>query len=594
MTKSNRIDFSEKKNSLIERHPPPPNTQNITRYPTIESPTTVQVERIFQILVSLTGDQITPETEIKHTDKTVAVTEDGKISMRFPAYQEEWEIDIVMTSSDFAFPKGYTGSILLPKNGDSTPALFHLKAKPITTPRKTSKIYATLWHEGAYLARIFREIQIVNPKAIRTTARAAPVQADFAEASLRTAAAQSRHPSLALQEDPPDELAKTDPVQLNFALDPPDLTVFVIEDKKPDGSVEAQIQIYSQFLRPPVMIQYEPVPSDLKKWLQNYYAKFARHSRRSKVIYGAGGSENTPRTSKAQVSSLMRGFGKQLYHKFAPSAFKQAFWELSNRLGSEFDSIQILSNNPRLPWELMLPVRNDGSEERTFLGLEFKIGRWHIGGRSGLTSRPGQSIAFEKLVVIAPKYQGVRALPGQIQEIDVLKKLSGYSRLKGDFQSLEALFADLPQGIIHFAGHGIIHENDGASDFAILLEDAELDVMAWRGLVSTGRQTSPFFFFNACDVGQSRRVANFVDGWAPAVLETGASGYIGALWPLGDKGAAEFAEIFYQLLTSRLANSPASVSDVLREARRGFLENGDPTFLAYIFYGDPNLRFARR
>ena len=37
----------------------------------------------------------------------------------------------------------------------------------------------------------------------------------------------------------------------------------------------------------------------------------------------------------------------------------------------------------------------------------------------------------------------------------------------------------------------------------------------------------------------------------------------------------------------------AAVSSALRTARRLFFETGDPTYLAYTFYGDVNLKFFR-
>jgi hypothetical protein len=130
-------------------------------------------------------------------------------------------------------------------------------------------------------------------------------------------------------------------------------------------------------------------------------------------------------------------------------------------------------------------------------------------------------------------------------------------------------------------------------EYVIQLEDDELDVMTLRGLFSGKNEKHPFFFVNACDIGQAHHVVNFVDGWAPAVLEGGASGYIGGLWSLGDKGAAEFATRFYQLLAEELESGAVTIADVLQQTRKQFYENGDPTFLAYVYYGDPDFRFTQ-
>jgi CHAT domain-containing protein len=84
---------------------------------------------------------------------------------------------------------------------------------------------------------------------------------------------------------------------------------------------------------------------------------------------------------------------------------------------------------------------------------------------------------------------------------------------------------------------------------------------------------------------------NDVDGWAPALLESGASGYIGALWPVSDEVAELFAATFYGGVGEMLeANKQLSVADLLMLTRRDvFRKTHDATALAYVFYGDPKL-----
>ena len=90
---------------------------------------------------------------------------------------------------------------------------------------------------------------------------------------------------------------------------------------------------------------------------------------------------------------------------------------------------------------------------------------------------------------------------------------------------------------------------------------------------------------------------NEVDGWAPALLGSGASGFIGALWPISDSTATLFATEFYKQLTLDLKadQQGAPISDVLTATRRQvFEQTHDPTALAYVFYGDPNLRVTAK
>jgi hypothetical protein len=117
----------------------------VHRYPTIESPDEVRVAQEFSVQISLTEDLITSNSYIKHFNKkSVSVTEEGQLSLGLPE-QEEWKIDVTLFAPAFTFYKN-TSSMTLPKSGDSTPAIFYLKAKPIKTDQQISKLYATLWH----------------------------------------------------------------------------------------------------------------------------------------------------------------------------------------------------------------------------------------------------------------------------------------------------------------------------------------------------------------------------------------------------------------------------------------------------------------
>jgi CHAT domain-containing protein len=127
-----------------------------------------------------------------------------------------------------------------------------------------------------------------------------------------------------------------------------------------------------------------------------------------------------------------------------------------------------------------------------------------------------------------------------------------------------------------------------------LLEDGELDTTTWRGMAEAASSNHTFFFFNACDVGQAKHSGNFIDGWAPAVLGAGASGYIGALFPVNDQIAAKFSVLFYELLQRQMQVGPADVSATLERARREIYQStGNPTALAYVLYGDTNLMFYK-
>lgn len=97
--------------------------------------------------------------------------------------------------------------------------------------------------------------------------------------------------------------------------------------------------------------------------------------------------------------------------------------------------------------------------------MEFSIGRWQVQQAAGLLDRPPQALQMEKVTVVAPKYSGSQSLPAQ--EVQQLKRMPGVSLLPGTFPALQKLFQEMPQGIIHFAGHGEVRQSPRFGRLAI-------------------------------------------------------------------------------------------------------------------------------
>lgn len=294
----------------------------------------------------------------------------------------------------------------------------------------------------------------------------------------------------------------------------------------------------------------------------------------------------------------MRGIGRELYRRAAGPLFDSAFWKLVDleQAGDfKFRSIQIYTNNPAFPWELMIP--NNGKRSRDgFLGTEFDVARWHITEDVSAHDKPRQRLTLRQVAAIVPSYSGAMALPHQSDELSVLKQMNGFRQVNAQLSGIKQLLNNPPEGVVHFAGHGVAAPTpNGTVDYSIELDDnTALGLMVWRGLVHDDARHHPLYFVNACDVGQANRLVNFVDGWAPTVLDNGGSGFIGGLWPLSDTGAAAFATSFYQGLNDAIKTDGSGVvSKLLKDARQEFFKSGDPTFLGYVFYGDVNLSLAR-
>ena len=472
-------------------------------------------------------------------------TSDGKLVLALPPTQEgSWKLDVVLSAPGLQFTRGSAiSSISLPRQGDATSAIFYVKAGPKAVANGVVHVLATFAYNGGYLARIGRDIQITS-----------------ATPALASATPPSR-PIVKVSGPIADTGATFSP-----GVPQPDLTLII----KGDGII--------------VLSPHIGGDSGTLKDAKGFSEWLAQHS-------PASAGRGSELVATPENRDRAEGFGEQLYDNYAPDVFKRAFWALVRTQGKNFRTIQIYSDNPDIPWELMRPVREDGTGRQNFLGIDYSVARWHM--TDGLMrERPPYSETISKMFVIAPHYTGSRTLDAEATETQGLARLSGYSAVTGNMNALRTLFHNPPQGIVHFAGHGELSATRG--DYEILLEDGELDTSTWRGMAQADPSAHTFFFFNACDVGQAKHSGNFVDGWGPAVLEKGASGYIGALFPVNDQIAARFSVFFYQLLQQEMQVGPADVSEALQHTRREIYQStGDPTALAYVLYGDTNLRFVK-
>ncbi len=541
----------------------------VKRFPTMEAPSEVAPGTAFAVQVSLTELQLSPDVQIR----SGKISEDGRLELNLSEKAEDqtWQLQVALSAPGFEVIGGQNlQTIALPDAGDSAPALFQLRARPVSVPRLQTELYATFWEKGRFLAKVAKPIAILGPTdAPAVATRAVPVVSASATAPPPTQ---------------PTQPAKVQAAGATLAFDapPPDLTLWVLEGLDPTQPDAMQILVQSPHLQPAMATQ--AMPQDLDAWLLTQYGRFA-------WLANAVMTDKT--VNKDANIAMLHGFGRELYRRFAPPAFKTALTELQRKLGGNFKTIQIFTNSPRLPWELMIAPLAGTDKETDFLGIQYQVARWHISNDQNVLARPAAALAFDRLMVVAPDYQGALKLPAQVAEVATLKRLARkhFQAVPGTLDGVGGLLAGkngAVAGIVHFAGHGEVQRSEQHTpSFTIQLANTALNLMTWKGLSGHWGGAHPLIFLNACDVGRAERVAGFVDGWGPAMLETGASGYVGGLWPLGDRGAADFAKRFYG--AGLPDGSRISVADAVRQARIGFYETGDPTYLAYVFYGDTAL-----
>jgi hypothetical protein len=509
---------------------------------------------------------------------------DGQLALALPARQS-YKIDVVLIAGDFQIVGGGDSqTIEMQRDEDSTPARFQLKPRAgLTLPLRT-QIQATFWHEGRYLARASRPITIGDEQPAGGDGPAPPPPPGRAATPGSPSPRATGMRAASSLPAPPAAATGAAAVELALAGLAPDMTILHLQDVR-DGRSSCRIVISTRWTKPDEAACV--ASSDLAPWLETQYRQIA-----ASVPRGLTLETSTPGSATLATIAQLKGFGRELYTQFAPEAFQRQFWATIRNHAREFHSIQIFTDSPIFPWELLLPVSPENEEYSGFLGTEFQIARWHLNTAPTTREYPPSRLRLERLTVIAPRYEGAAYLPHQREEIEGLQKLPGSVVRDGRFETLAGILASTGSGIVHFAGHGAADPGtSGVATYAIQLEDRVLDLTTWRGL-KTSATSHPLYFLNACQIGQSERVAHFVDGWAPAVLDSGASGFIGGIWPVSDAGASDLATRFYASLGENLA-AGARVTELLRNARHRFFETGDATYLSYVFYGDVDLRVVR-
>ena len=528
------------------------------RYPNIEAPDVVHPAQEFAVLVSLTGEQISPETRIVSGRQN-----EGKLEIPIPAGMTSIELEVNLTAPGMEFVDGSNmATIELDKGQDSTVAQFHLRVRA-GTPAGQPKLMATFWYNHGFVARVERSVEIA--------AGGSPDAATKPAALMKTAPAP-----VTMAAKPSEPSGRAPGIQLDVEQAAPDLTI--VESRSGDALHVTFISRYSSPVEDTL-----PKEAEMRAYLHAKYAAMAQHGR---------GTQVEPSTTSVQASEdFARGFGNELWDRFAPAGLKKLYWQLHDA-GVQVRTIQVLSDDPVLPWELMRPAREGGgtrgNDRQDFLALTTRVARWQMG--ESAMARPPQMLEVKRMVVVAPRYTGAMALSGAQAEAAALHSAAGFEEVRGDYKDFRALAANLPDGIVHFAGHGMVKEADGGAQFAILLEDGEVVPATWKEL-SSASTTHPFYFFNACEVGQAQQAVSALDGWGPALLESGASGYLGALWPVSDKAAGTFAGNFYKWMA---ATPGLPVAELVRLTRQQtYEETHDLTALSYVLYADPYLQVKR-
>jgi CHAT domain-containing protein len=214
----------------------------------------------------------------------------------------------------------------------------------------------------------------------------------------------------------------------------------------------------------------------------------------------------------------------------------------------------------------------------------------------------------EKVLIMAPKYEGEWALEDAIKEANTLAtELDGIFKGKVTRKIGEPIdktwiydnFQD-PLKIIHFSGHGhfmdkksclILSTPEGKEPICFFPDDLT-EFVESSGLI----KGYPLVFTSACITGQIQEGGSGLEGLAAQFIKSGATCFIGTLWEILDDSAREFATHLY----GNLQQLDKDLGDLVLDSRHHVKETThadykkdgfyDPTLYAFILFGDPTAK----
>jgi CHAT domain len=278
----------------------------------------------------------------------------------------------------------------------------------------------------------------------------------------------------------------------------------------------------------------------------------------------------------------LRAAGLKLFEA-APRIFQKVLWELIDT-GNEPDTISIVTEEPSIPWELMVPNRrlpNGKVEKREPLGVTCLVSRW----TSQQHVLPAQKLSLKDAYVVAPRDSRLGAA-----EEEAALVMGQFHGERIDPASPRALDQKLDQhgpALLHFVCHG---KSGDAGCQTLLLDQKQVlradSLSGMEGVTKGLGDGKPLVFLNACEVGRQEPALVGTGGFAEEFMALGASAVIAPLWSVKDTIAHEIALELYRRIKAEPSTPFTAILRDLR-AKSYALEGGEDTYAAYCFYGDP-------
>jgi hypothetical protein len=266
-----------------------------------------------------------------------------------------------------------------------------------------------------------------------------------------------------------------------------------------------------------------------------------------------------------------------------------ALWELlpdeiRSRLidqWDKFDRLNVYSDVDPVPWEMLYPFRKkphfDGGQ---FLVEKAQICRWRNG------SLPPGMIGLDRADFVVADPAQLKQAGEEVLLIKQALAQWNAALAAGTISAANELHQLFRQDLLNLL-HVACHQSFESDNERIKIANTIIGPTEFNNYQLTAL---PFIFMNACRSDSKVPAYNKIGGWANTFLGIGAGAFIGTLWEVRDTTAQLFANTLYdELLQHR-----STFGDALKRARAAVKQKapGDPTWLAYTFYGDTEARFG--
>jgi hypothetical protein len=298
--------------------------------------------------------------------------------------------------------------------------------------------------------------------------------------------------------------------------------------------------------------------------------------------YALGLLKECPAFPAGHHEGKLRGIGETIWNA-SPESFRALYRDLRKAFGPAFP-IQIVTDEPHIPWEMMHPDGTSGIEAPDHLFMTHPIARWFV----QTDGRIPTSFVSGSIASFVPTYDDDESLAMALDEGRWLAEHLGAkpqnATYKGftDFWSVK--IPTDPVAVLHFAGHG---DTDATGVAKIKLIDDWVSCNDVHGGVELGVRYGTFVVLNACRVGVGDYRLGLASGWAAKLTDRKFRGVLAPIWAVQDECAAFVVRRYLQ---GFMDGAPVGQAMLAARTERRTVS---ATPYAYVVHGDVMAKIER-